>query len=224
MLNLWLETIGTIIANSIQFLLIPVIWWHIFYRKKQSLNEFIGLTSPKLNSIWLLLGFVVIYFIFLQIDFVTFFEKLSGTDAVVMDEIMVELSGNEAMQTNTFVGIGFAALLPAFFHTFIANGLCEEVFFRGFVLKRFQKLLGTWAAIIIAGALFSILHNVMFLIVGIEISFLHHLGMFVAITIGGILFGVLNEIVFNGKSVLPSVLLHGLANFLVTVKAIISYY
>lgn len=223
MFILWLETIGTIIANSIQFLLIPIIWWLIFHRKKQSINKFLGLTRPKLNSIWLLLGFAILYFVKMQIDFVSFFEKLSGTDAVVMNEIIAEVSGNEAMQTNTFVGIGLAALLPAFFQTLIANGLCEEVFFRGFVLKRFQKLLGTWAAIIIAGALFSLLHNAMFLIVGIEISLLHHLGMFLSITISGILFGALNEIVFNGKSVLPSVLLHGLVNFWVTAAAIITY-
>ena len=223
MSNLWLETIGLIIGNTVQFLLIPIIWWIIFYRKKQNFPQFIGLTRPKLNSIWLLFGFFVIYFLHHRIDLISLFERISGVDELAISENIAEIHGNEAIQGNMVAGMGLAALIPTFILTMYANGLCEEAFFRGFVLKRFKKLLGTWASIIIAGVLFSLLHNVMFLLVGIEVSFLHHLGMFLSITISGILFGVLNEIVFDGNSIVPSVLLHGLANFFVTAQSIIHY-
>jgi len=214
MLDLWLEVIGSLIGNTILFMLIPMVWWLIFYRKEQSFFSFIGLAKPKIKSLWLLLGFAILFYSIRYIDIISIVESLFGTNRTAFEENISYVQGNESMQHNAYTGMGVFALLPLFIQTLYANGVCEEAFFRGFVLKRVKKLCGLWPAIIFSAVLFAFLHNGMFWIVGMDVDISYHLFMFLGITITGIMFGVLNEIVFDGRSIVPSVLLHGLGNFI----------
>jgi hypothetical protein len=62
------------------------------------------------------------------------------------------------------------------------------------------------------------MHNVLFLIAGVDVGYVFHVIAFSKTTIGGILLGIINEKVFDGKSILPSVLLHGAGNYLETIR------
>lgn len=215
MISLLLDELSGLVGNIFIFFLIPFIWWLIFHRKKQGFFKFIGLTRPRLTkSIWVLIGFVVVYVIYHSLDIHNIIVNLFGDEASI--QAAIDESG--ASQDNAYYGIGFAALLPGLIVNLISNGLCEEALFRGFILRRFKELLGIWPAIIIQGILFGLMHNGLYLLAGISVGFVFHLGMFLSTSIAGIFCGALNEKVFDGKSIIPSVLLHGLNNYWGTIR------
>lgn len=57
------------------------------------------------------------------------------------------------------------------------------------------------------------MHNGLYLLAGLNLPMAFHIGAFVSTAVAGMLCGILNEKVFDGQSVIPSVLLHGLNNF-----------
>lgn len=44
------------------------------------------------------------------------------------------------------------------FHVAVVPGICEEVMFRGFILRAFEREMAPWAAIILTGTLFGLYH------------------------------------------------------------------
>jgi len=212
MLELLISAISTVFVNILFLLSIPLIWWFIFHRKKVSFLKFIGFTRPRLKrSFVVLIGFMAVYVIFYFTDFFRLIVPLFGED---FDALRSTLRESGTMQDNTYHRMGFAALLPGFILTFIANGVCEEALFRGFILKRLKEVLRPWPAVIIQGLLFGLLHNVLLLLGGVSVGFAFHVAIFLNASIAGVLLGVLNEEVFDGDSIIPSIIVHGLGNYL----------
>lgn len=204
MLELLMDSISTIFGNIIVFLIIPFIWWMIKWRKKISFFKWIGIIKPKLVGNWKwVIAFIIAYYFFYSFDVDIF---MSAKDLEI-------LQVSENVSSNIYAGLGFVAVIPALLKTFIANGFCEEVLFRGFVSKRLISKFGKISGIIIQAILFGFMHNVIYMLVGVEISLQYHIALFIFTGMGGLLLGLLDEKIYNG-SIIPSIFLHGLSNFI----------
>lgn len=207
-MELILSAIGNLIGNIIILGAVPFLWWLILHRKKCSFFEFVGLKKPKMQcKWWALLIFMVLWVIFYFGDFTFLLPK--GT--------LEMLGESDSVAVNAYAGIGFAAIIPAFIENFIANGLLEELLFRGFINKRLCKKFGTVPGIIIQAVLFGLAHNALYIIAGVEINFAFHVFMFATAAVGALLFAFLDEKLYNG-SILPSWFLHGIGNFIGTIR------
>jgi membrane protease YdiL (CAAX protease family) len=79
--------------------------------------------------------------------------------------------------------------------------------------KRLCNKFGTVKGIIIQAVLFGLMHNVMYILAGLDVGLWYHTLMFAVTGVGALLLGWLNEKIFNG-SIIPSILLHGAGNFI----------
>ncbi len=204
MLELTISSVKTAVANTIVFAFIPLTWWFIKHRKEVSFFEWIGLYKPQLKSkIWVLALFAVLYYFFYNFDFTK----------LVNPETLKEIENSSSVAANTFAGIGTMAILPALIENFVANGLAEEILYRGFLCKRFCEKLGTSKGIILQAVLFGLMHNIIYIIAGLNVGLWYHTLTFIFTGTGALLLGYLNEKIFNG-SIVPSILLHGTGNFI----------
>lgn len=204
MLGLTVSSITTAIVNLIVFSLVPVVWWFFRHRKEIGFFKWVGLYRPKLKSKWwILLVFAVLYYFFYNFDFT----KL--VDAKTLEYI----EGSSSVSANVFAGIGAAAVLPALIQNFIANGVAEEILYRGFLCKRFCNKIGTVKGIILQAVLFGLMHNVLYILAGLDVGLWYHTLTFVFTGTGALLLGWLNEKIYNG-SIIPGILLHGTGNFI----------
>lgn len=109
--------------------------------------------------------------------------------------------------------MGVAAIVPALITNFIANGVAEEILYRGFLCKRLCGKIGTIKGVILQAVLFALMHNVLYLVAGVPVGLSYHALMFVFTGTGALLLAYLNEKIYNG-SIIPSIILHGLGNFI----------
>lgn len=79
-----------------------------------------GFFKPQLNSKWCVL---LIFIIFYNFNFTQFVDA----------KTLAYIENSSSISGNAFAGIGAAAILPAFIVNFIANGIGEEILYRGFV-------------------------------------------------------------------------------------------
>lgn len=204
MLELTISSVKTAVANTIVFAFIPLIWWFIKHRKEVGFFEWIGLYKPQLKSkVWVLALFAVLYYSFYNFNFTK----------LVNPETLKEIENSSSVAANTFAGIGTMAILPALIENFVANGLAEEILYRGFLCKRFCEKLGTSKGIILQAVLFGLMHNIIYIIAGLNVGLWYHTLTFIFAGTGALLLGYLNEKIFNG-SIVPSILLHGTGNFI----------
>jgi membrane protease YdiL (CAAX protease family) len=203
-MELILSSITTAIGNLIVFSFIPLIWWFIKHRKNEGFFKWIGLYKLKLKSKWwVLIIFGVIYYFFYDFDYTQLF-----------DQSTIENIGNSSsVAVNAFSGIGVMAILPALITNFIANGLSEEIMYRGFLCKRLCNKLGVVKGIIIQAVLFGLMHNLLCILAGLDVGLWFHIVLFTFTGVGALLLGLLNEKIYNG-SIVPSILLHGAGNFI----------
>lgn len=204
MLELTISSVKTAVANTIVFAFIPLIWWFIKYRKEAGFFKWIGLYKPQLKSkIRVLALFAVLYYFFYNFDFTK----------LVNPETLKEIENSSSVAANAFAGIGTIAILPALIENFVANGLAEEILYRGFLCKRFCEKLGTGKGIVLQAILFGLMHNIIYIIAGLNVGLWYHTLTFIFTGTGALLLGYLNEKIFNG-SIVPSILLHGTGNFI----------
>lgn len=203
-MELVLSNIVTAITNLVLFTIVPFVWWFFRHRKEQKFFAWLGIYKPQLKSKWwVLVIFAVLYYFFYTFDFTRF----------VASETMAYIESNSSVSANVFTGIGVAAILPAFIQNFIANGLAEEIFFRGFLCKRFCSKFGNIKGIILQAVLFGLVHNLLYVITGMDVGLWYHTLIFVFTGMAALLLGWLDEKIFNG-SIIPSILLHGAGNFI----------
>lgn len=110
--------------------------------------------------------------------------------------------------TAYFSGKGIGALPAILAYAILGNALPEEIFFRGFLLKRLQGKLGFLGANLIQSLLFGLIHALMFIQL---IGFLKAVMIFAFISLIAYVFGAINEKKAVG-SILPSVFIHAFAN------------
>jgi len=206
-MQLILSSIITMIVNIILFSIIPFLWWLIRHRKEEKFLTWIGFTKPKLESKWWVLAiFAVLYYFFYNFDFTLLMP--AGT--------METLKESDAVSANAFTGLGVAAIIPAFIENVIANGVAEEILFRGFFCKRLCNKFGTTKGIVIQAVCFGLMHNLLYVVAGVPVGMFYHVLMFIFTGTGALLLGYLNEKIYNG-SIIPSIILHGLGNYIFSI-------
>lgn len=203
-MQLVISSITTTIVNLIVFSLLPIIWWFFRHRKEESFFRWIGFFKPQLKSKWwVLLIFAILYYFFYNFDFTQF----------VSPETLEYIENSASVSANVFAGIGVAAILPAFIENFIANGVAEEILYRGFLCKRLISKIGLVKGIILQAVLFGLMHNILYILAGLDVGLWYHILTFIFTGMGALLLGWLNERIFNG-SIIPGILLHGAGNFI----------
>lgn len=203
-MQLVISSITTTIVNLIVFSLLPIIWWFFRHRKEDGFFRWIGFFKPQLKSKWwVLLIFAILYYFFYNFDFTQF----------VSPETLEYIENSASVSANVFAGIGVAAILPAFIENFIANGVAEEILYRGFLCKRLISKIGLVKGIILQAVLFGLMHNILYILAGLDVGLWYHILTFIFTGMGALLLGWLNEKIFNG-SIIPGILLHGAGNFI----------
>jgi membrane protease YdiL (CAAX protease family) len=202
-MNLILSSITTTIAHLIVYSIIPFFWWLIRHRKEEGFFKWIGIYKPQLKSKWwVLVVFGFVYCLFYNFNYT----RLAGQSTLAFVENISPVS------TNVFIGMGAMAILPALIKSFIANGLAEEILFRGFLCKRVCNKFGTFRGVMIQAVLCGLVLDLMYIIVGINAGLWYYTLVFACASVDALLLGFLNEKIFNG-SIIPGVLLHGASNF-----------
>lgn len=195
-----LQSVIDAVFQVILFSVIPFIWWLISAKKEQSFFTWLGLQKHIIEnkgnySIWLL---IIIVLLFGPLFTITYFYLDSSI-----------------LASNGFTGLGISALISALFYAIVQTGLSEELFFRGFLLKRFMHKFGFQIGNIMQSLLFGILHGWMFY------SYIPF-GVVVLVVLAtgfvGYLMGWINERKSNG-SIITSWGIHGIGNLLASFMA-----
>lgn len=188
------------ILQVLLFAIIPFGWWLIFAREKSNFFNWLGFKKPMIqNRLKHLSSFLIIsvILVFPSLLAVTFFIDKS------------------TMATNQFSGQGISAIIPALIYSFLQTGLSEELFFRGFLTKRFVHKFGFHLGNTMQGLLFGLLHGILFA------SIVEPLGVVVIIfitAVAGYLLGWINEKQSNG-SIFSSWFIHGFVNTIASIIA-----
>ena len=194
---------ATFISSFVQLgiaLLIPVIWWAVTTKRRLEFATWIGLYAPtwKVGPVQ-------------RVSQKQLGIALACWVAVSLASLRIASSVWGALATSRFIGAGLLAVVPILLYAFIQTGLAEELFFRGFLAKRLCASFAFSLGNAIQAIVFGLLYLLLF------INYLPVLSL-VAITvlsgINGWIMGWLNEQAAGG-SVLPSWMLHSLANLLV---------
>ena len=184
------------LMNGILELLIvsflPFITWLIWSRKKVGFFDWIGLkkveSQKKRQLLLTILGISLLFLLFSIVAF-SWFDSSKTATAV-------------------FSGKGIGALPAILSYAILGTALPEEIFFRGFLLKRLQGKLGFLGANLVQSLLFGLIHALMFIQL---IGDLKAMAIFAFISLIALVLGAINEQQANG-SILPSVLTHTLSN------------
>lgn len=205
-MSLVISTLFSSIFNVILFSLIPGLWWLFRHRKEETFFHWIGLTKPHIKAGWkLCVLFILAYLFFQNIDFTALLP--AGT--------METLGESDNISSNVYAGMGIAAIIPGAIQAYLANGTAEEIFFRGFLGKRFCGKFGSTAGILLQAVCFALMHNLLYMIAGIPVGIQYHLVMFLFTGIAAVLLGILCEKLYNG-SIIPCIFVHGTVDFIGT--------
>lgn len=197
--------VGKIISSIIEIILIsflPFIWWLISAKKKESFFNWIGFKKiDNKNKKSTLINTIVISLVFMTVSILTLY--------LIKD---IETA------TSEFKGLGISALLPALIYAIFNTSLPEEIFFRGFLLKRLSNKFGFRIANVIQSIIFGLLHGIMFFsLVGVVKAII--IILFTGIVAYAM--GYVNEKKANG-SILPSWFIHALSNIFASIIAMFS--
>ena len=187
-------------ANLVLFITIPFITWMVVGRKTASFFNWLGLKKiqHKLNSSDLLIILGVLAVTLLMGPFV--FNLLKNTNGLMPE--------GASMGPFEFSGRGVSALPAILVQSLFNTSLLEEVFFRGFLLKRFSNRLGFALRNTTQALLFGLMHSIFLFLAGKVI-----LAIIITLFTGlfGWLSGYITEKKFAG-SILPSWCIHGVGN------------
>ena len=171
---------------------IPFITWLIWSRKKVGFFDWIGLkkvqTQQKRRLLLTIFGFSLLFLLFSIIVFAWFDSSKTATVA--------------------FSGKGIGALPTILAIAILGTALPEEIFFRGFLLKRLQGKLGFLGANLVQSLLFGLMHALMFIQ---QTDVLIAMVIFAYTSLIAFVLGAINEQQANG-SILPSFFIHTLVN------------
>ena len=171
---------------------IPFITWLIWSRKRVGFFDWIWVKKVESqNKRRLLLTILGISLLFLLFSIVVF-------------------SWFDSSQTATaaFSGKGIGALPTILAIAILGTALPEEIFFRGFLLKRLQGKLGFLGANLVQSLLFGLIHALTFIQ---QTDVLKAMVIFAYTSLIAFLLGAINEKKANG-SILPSFFIHTLVN------------
>lgn len=191
-MNLFMSKLVNGILELIIVSFIPFMTWLIWRRKKVGFFDWIGLKKVQTKNIsqllQIILGMALVFLLFSVVLFSWFDPSKTATA--------------------DFAGKRFGALPAILAYAILGTALPEEIFFRGFLLKRLQGKLGFLGANLAQSLLFGLIHALMFIQL---IGFLKAVMIFAFISLIAFVFGAINEKKAGG-SILPSVFIQAFAN------------
>ena len=197
--------VSKIISSIVEIVLIsliPFIWWIATAKQKENFFKWIGIKGiEKKNKKATLISTLLISLMFILVSIFTL--------NIIKD---IETA------TSEFKGLGISALLPALIYAIFNTSLPEEIFFRGFLLKRIASKFGYLIANIIQSVIFGLLHGIMFF------NILGVIKTIIIIFFTGLIafaMGYVNEKKANG-SILPSWFIHALSNIFASIVEMFS--
>lgn len=182
------------------FGLIPFLWWLIGWRKRESFLAWLGFRRVERKK-EIALYSAVILIAFLAVGCLAIYLIRDVESAV-----------------SQFGGLGFAGLPAVVLYALLNTSLPEEIFFRGFLLKRLENVYFFPTANMMQSIVFGMLHGMMFIAyVGIVRAVL------LTICTGGIAYamGYVNERKANG-AIYPSWMIHFSSNLFSGVLSLFS--
>lgn len=196
------ELFGAILQLML-FSLIPIIWWLITARKKESFFKWIGLKKVHFTG-------KVFYLLLITLVVV-------GVYGLLTNIFLTKYVGEVTASGSRFNGMGYTAIPTVLVYAFIRTGLAEEILFRGFIGKRFSNKFGFAVGNTVQALLFGALHGVPF---GFAT---HNLIVTVCLTLLPAGFGWFNGWLDEKRSsgsIVSSWLLHGMINAVVGCMAL----
>lgn len=197
--------LGSVISGAVRqfivLLIIPVLWWAVKWRKKTSFREFFGLYFPKQVDTKRAVFIIGLYIVFWIVSHLPAITQITQPSA------------------NQYLNKGVQAIVPALIVGFIQTALCEEILFRGFILKRLKNMMSENAALLLQAVIFALVHN---LFEG-SAPLSTHIIVFIPPFLGGYLLGYMNEKIFKG-SILPSAALHGFGNAFINLSRVFGFW
>ncbi|WP_301833098.1 CPBP family intramembrane glutamic endopeptidase [uncultured Streptococcus sp.] len=191
-MHLFMSKLVSGILELIIVSFIPFMTWLIWRRKKVGFFDWIGLKKVQTKNIsqllQIILGMALVFLLFSVVLFSWFDPSKTATA--------------------DFAGKGIGALPAILAYAILGTALPEEIFFRGFLLKRLQGKLGFLGANLVQSLIFGLIHALMFIQL---IGFLKAVLIFAFISLIAYVFGAINEKKAGG-SILPSFFIHAFAN------------
>ncbi|MCD8324867.1 MAG: CPBP family intramembrane metalloprotease [Clostridiales bacterium] len=189
---MFISTLSDAVVQVILFGIVPLIWWLVTARKKENFFHWLGFHKFRAENrrrylLW-------------------FFGILVGS--FVVGEFAILIRGDFVLGVSAYQGLGLAAVPSAVIFSFIQTALSEEIFFRGFLLKRLAHQFGFRTANIIHASIFGVIH---LLEVWGQTSFIAGAVIVIYPFFAALLLGYLNEKKSDG-SIYPSWLIHGTLN------------
>ena len=198
-MNLFLNILVSSAIQIIVMGLIPFIWWLVTAREKETFFAWIGLKNFK------------------EMKKVGIQAIIASMMFLLLSLYLLVITKDMETATSQFSGLGVSGIVGAVVYSFIQTSFTEELFFRGFLLKRLGHKFGFFAGNIIQSILFALLHCAMF----ISLANVFHVVLITLFT-GVIAFvmGWINEKEAEG-SILTSCCIHGVSNL---VSSIVSFF
>ena len=129
---------------------------------------------------------------------------------------MIFITKDISTATSQFDGLGVKGLISALIYSFVQTSFTEEIFFRGFLLKRIKNKFGFITANIVQSILFALLHCAMFF----TLTSLFNVILITLLTgLIALAMGYINEKESEG-SIYPSWCIHGIANLFSSIVAL----
>ena len=197
--------VNNLVNSAVQIIItgiIPFVWWLATARKEETFFTWIGLKGFKeIKQVGIKVMIATVLFILLSLYLLMITKDLETA-------------------TSQFSGLGISGIAAAIIYSFIQTSFTEELFFRGFLLKRIGHKLGFYAGNIIQSILFALLHCAMF----VSLTDLFHVVLITLFTgIIAFVMGFINEKAAEG-SILPSWCIHGVSNIISSMFSLFSVF
>ena len=179
------------IIEIILVTLIPFVWWLITERKHQKFAQWIGIKKISGDKKKTILATASVSVVFILLGASTLY-SLRGIETAVSE----------------FEGMRISALPAIFVYAVFNTAFPEELFFRGFLLKRISGKFGFAVGNAVQAILFALLHGIMFISLAGAMK-----TMLIAVITGAVAYsmGYINEKYADG-SIIPGWIIHALSN------------
>ena len=195
----------TVISSFVQLslaLVIPVAWWAVTTRRRVEFATWIGLVVPEWKAARQRLVLALMVW---------------AAVAVLSVALLSSAAGGTA--SSRFTGSGIYGAIAVLFYAFIQTGLSEEILFRGFLGKKLSEKFGFRVGNTVQAVVFGLVHVVL---LSSAFTLLPLIGVGVLTAVSGWIMGWVNEEAAGG-SILPSWMMHSLANLLVGWGAVFGF-
>ncbi|WBW96936.1 CPBP family intramembrane glutamic endopeptidase [Oceanirhabdus sp. W0125-5] len=195
-----LNTIISVVMQGILFLIIPVVWYVLFNKKKEGFWRWVGVFKVK-GEKWI------------RPSIITF---ITGIVIMVLPLILFEKIGLVTkemfyMEGISDRGLNVELIVIILLRAVIQTAFLEEVLFRGFIGKRVSSKFGFITGNIVQSIIFGIPHGLPFILV--YKNYIVGITLIIGAAAVGALQFWLNEKKADG-SIIPSFTIHSIMNIL----------